>query len=283
MEGIARTMELQVEQIVGSQQQMEFGRLSSQTEQANALTILRSEAGTRKEPEVVQKDTSRMHKSSNPYVPPSLIPHEQNFKETYEVLSEVDISLPLFETMTLLGKTAEFDVFESTKHLIEIFECFGIQDENLEDEHRLASGYFRKSTHVELEDLPTPLVERDSARIEDMVTKLKEDHQVLVGMNLELTTKLDEVCNMLHEVWENFGPNLSITKSPQIHTARQSPPSSKRELAGKSTRSVRGINPTDQKPPNSRDSEKKIAALVLRDISRREKELNPRKLSALFP
>ncbi|KAK1552260.1 hypothetical protein Q3G72_013360 [Acer saccharum] len=228
MEGIARTMELQVEQLVGSQQQIELGRLPSQTEHANALTSLRSgkvisepsppkifnvpiyvlgdssnsyndeelakkEAGTRKEPEVVQKDTSRMHKSSDMYVPPSLIPHEQTFKETYEVLSEVDISLPIFETMTSLGETEEFDVFDSTKHLIEILECFGIQDENLEDEPHLASGYFRESAHVELDDIPTPLFEQDSPRIEDMVTKLKEDHQVVVEMNLELTIKLDEV------------------------------------------------------------------------------------------
>ncbi|KAK1564854.1 hypothetical protein Q3G72_013149 [Acer saccharum] len=233
MEGIARTMELQVEQIMGSQQQMELERLPSQTEQINALTTLRSgkvlsepsppeifnvpiyvsgdssnryndeelankEAGTRKELEVVKEDTSRMHKSSDLYVPPNLIPCEQTFKETYEVLSEVDISLPLFETMTSLGETEEFDVFKSTKHLIEILECFSIQDENLEDKPHLASGYFMKSAHVELEDIPTSLVEQDSPRIEDMVTKLKEDHQV---------------CNMLYVVWEGFGPILSSTEN----------------------------------------------------------------------
>ncbi|KAK1552117.1 hypothetical protein Q3G72_010609 [Acer saccharum] len=100
----------------------------------NVEELANKEAGTRKEPEVVQKDTSRMHKSSDPYIPTSLISCEQTLKETYEVLSKVDISLPLFETMTSLGEMEEFDVFESTKHLIEILECFSIQDENLEDE-----------------------------------------------------------------------------------------------------------------------------------------------------
>ncbi|KAK1558423.1 hypothetical protein Q3G72_002137 [Acer saccharum] len=112
--------------------------------------------------------------------------------------------------MTLLEETAEFDVFESTKHLIEILECFSIQDENLEDEPLLASKNFRESAHVELEDIPTPLVEQDSPRIEDMVTKLKEDHQEVVKMNLELTIKLDEVfryatcCMKFRKVSDSF-------------------------------------------------------------------------------
>ncbi|KAK1558324.1 hypothetical protein Q3G72_001084 [Acer saccharum] len=134
MEGIARTMELQVEQIVGSPQQMELGRLPSQTEQANALTTLRS------------------GDSSNKYNVEELVNKEAGTRtepeETYEVLSEIDINLPLFETMTSLGETEEFDVFESTRHIIEILECFGIQDEKLEDEPLLASGYFRESAHV---------------------------------------------------------------------------------------------------------------------------------------
>ncbi|KAK1588367.1 hypothetical protein Q3G72_022545 [Acer saccharum] len=87
----------------------------------------------------------------------------------------------------------EFDVFESMKHPIENLDCFNIQDVNLENKSRLASGYFMKSAHLELDDIPTPLIEHDSLRIDDMVTKLKENHQVVVRMNLKLTTKLDEV------------------------------------------------------------------------------------------
>ncbi|KAI9170442.1 hypothetical protein LWI28_028081 [Acer negundo] len=68
---------------------------------------------------------------------------------------------------------------------------------------------FKKFAHLEVDDVPTLLVEHDFLRIEDMVTKLNEDHQVVVGMNLELTTKLDKVFNRLHEVWMNFGPILS--------------------------------------------------------------------------
>ena len=140
-----------------------------------------------------------------------------------EVLSEVDINLPLFEvmvplaaevdvfeTMTSLGEMAEFDFFESMKYPIENFKCFSIQDENLEDEPCLASGYFRKSTHLELDDIPTPLVEHDSPRIEDMVTKLKEDHQVVVGMNLELTTKLDEVIKEKNDLREEFEQRMKL-------------------------------------------------------------------------
>ncbi|KAK1562838.1 hypothetical protein Q3G72_017782 [Acer saccharum] len=199
MEGIVRTMELQVEQIVGSQQQMELRRLPSQTEQANALTTLRSGKviSEPSPPEIFNVPIYVSGDSSNRYNVEELANEEAGTRkepeETYEVLSEIDISLPIFETMTSLGETEEFDVLESTKHLIEILECFGIQDEKLEDEPHLASGYFRESTHMELDDFPTPLVEHDSPRMEDMVTKLREDHQVMLEMNLELTTKLDEV------------------------------------------------------------------------------------------
>ncbi|KAK1588280.1 hypothetical protein Q3G72_021625 [Acer saccharum] len=199
MEGIARTMELQVEQIIGSQQQIELGRLPSQPEQANALTTLRSGKviSEPSPPKIFNVPIYVSGDSSNKYNVEELVNEEAGtrieLEETYEVLSEVDINLPLFETMTSLGETEEFDIFESTKHLIEILECFGIQNENLDGEPHLASGYFRESAHVELDDIPTPLVEQDSPRIEDMVTKLTEDHQVMLEMNLKLTTKLDEV------------------------------------------------------------------------------------------
>ena len=49
MEGITKTMELQLRQITGSQQWMEQGRLPSQIEQAKALTTLQS--GKEEKPE----------------------------------------------------------------------------------------------------------------------------------------------------------------------------------------------------------------------------------------
>ena len=49
MEGIVKTMELQLRQITGSQQWMEQGRLPSQIEQAKALTTLQS--GKEEKPE----------------------------------------------------------------------------------------------------------------------------------------------------------------------------------------------------------------------------------------
>ncbi|KAK1568435.1 hypothetical protein Q3G72_024446 [Acer saccharum] len=146
MEGSARTMELQVEQIVGSQQQMELERLPSQTEQANALTSLRSGKvlSEPSPPEIFNVPIYVSGDSSNRYNDEELANKEAGTRtepeETYEVLSEIDINLPLFETMTSLGETEEFDVFKSTRHIIEILECFGIQDEKLEDEPLLASG-----------------------------------------------------------------------------------------------------------------------------------------------
>ncbi|KAK2653043.1 hypothetical protein Ddye_012899 [Dipteronia dyeriana] len=71
--------------------------------------------GTSKGPERGQKDTSRIHKSPNLYVPP--IPFSgrlqktklnQAFKEIYDILSKVNVSLPLFEVIEKMPTYAEF-------------------------------------------------------------------------------------------------------------------------------------------------------------------------------
>ena len=109
MEGVVKTLERQIRQYAEVSQRKEIGRLPSQSEQARAATILRSGkvlsnptpaefsdipvnvsadrevpskndldtqvgTGTSKGPKIGHKDTSRIHKSPNPYVPPIPFP-----------------------------------------------------------------------------------------------------------------------------------------------------------------------------------------------------------------
>ena len=105
MEGVVKTLERQIGQYAEVSQSKEPGKLPSQSEQAKAATVLRSGKvlsnvtpsefsdnpinisvnrevpskndldtqvgiGTSRGPQLGHKDTSRIHKSPNPYVPP---------------------------------------------------------------------------------------------------------------------------------------------------------------------------------------------------------------------
>ncbi|KAK1563193.1 hypothetical protein Q3G72_023742 [Acer saccharum] len=58
---------------------------------------------------------------------------------------------------------------------------------------------------------------------------------------------------MLHEAWEDFGLILSITKSPRVRVARQSPPSRRHELANITVTLCGGTCPAFQKQQTSQD------------------------------
>ncbi|KAK3204533.1 hypothetical protein Dsin_018579 [Dipteronia sinensis] len=83
-----RKMELQIGQLAEANQKREQGKFPSHTEQAKAITILwngfskENSAPVEDEEFKVEKskDTSKIHKSPNPYVPP--VPFQPEFKET---------------------------------------------------------------------------------------------------------------------------------------------------------------------------------------------------------
>ena len=150
MEGVVKTLERQIGQYVEVSQRKEPGRLPSQSEQAKAATVLRSGKvlsnptpaelsdipvnvsadrevpskndldtqigiGTSKGPEIGHRDTSRIHKSPNPYVPPIPFPGrlqksklDQAFREIYDILSKVNVSLPLLEVIEKMPAYAKF-------------------------------------------------------------------------------------------------------------------------------------------------------------------------------
>ena len=71
--------------------------------------------GTSRGPELGQKDTSRIHKYPNPYVPPIPFPGrlqktklDQAFREIYDILSWVNVSLPLLEVIENMPTYAKF-------------------------------------------------------------------------------------------------------------------------------------------------------------------------------
>ena len=138
-----KNMETQIRQIAEALQKHEKGKFPSQPEQAKAMTVFRSgrilENGEIvqdasepivQENEVVDKDTSqekedlvvppsneapRLHKSSNPYVPPIPYPGrlkntklEQSFQDIYDILSKVNVNLPLLDAIQKMPSYVKF-------------------------------------------------------------------------------------------------------------------------------------------------------------------------------
>ena len=148
VEASIKNLETQMGQIVDAVRKNEPGRFPSQSEQAKALTVLRSgrvldtevvrgqqKEGTRGSEEVSEKETnaeeevvvetpkktSVLHKSSDPYVPPPPyvppIPFpgrlkrdklSKAFKEIFDVLSKVHVNLPLLEMIEKMPAYAKF-------------------------------------------------------------------------------------------------------------------------------------------------------------------------------
>ena len=71
--------------------------------------------GTSRGPELGHKDTFQIHKSPNPYVPPIPFPGrlqksklDQAFREIYDILSKVNVSLPLLEVIEKMPVYTKF-------------------------------------------------------------------------------------------------------------------------------------------------------------------------------
>ncbi|KAH6767538.1 hypothetical protein C2S52_018521 [Perilla frutescens var. hirtella] len=80
------------------------GKLPSQPEQAQAITILRRGKEPEKENEEGKKPT--LHKATNPYTPPIPFPsrlrnekQDTQFQEFYKLLSKVNVNLPLLDVI----------------------------------------------------------------------------------------------------------------------------------------------------------------------------------------
>ncbi|CAL9020190.1 unnamed protein product [Prunus brigantina] len=122
-------MEIQLGQIADSLNQREPGKFPSQPnvnpkhhEQAKAITVLRSgkvfdnKVGNE---EAIPIGTStispQMHKAKNPYLPPIPFPgrlatskHDKSFAEIYDILSKVNVNLPLLDMIRNMPTYAKF-------------------------------------------------------------------------------------------------------------------------------------------------------------------------------
>ncbi|XP_019177862.1 PREDICTED: uncharacterized protein LOC109173058 [Ipomoea nil] len=133
-----RKLEVQVGQLAEAMQGHVPGKLPSQPEEAKVLTVLRSgkvieksvKANTTSKPvEIVEKlhvddnnkDEPQLHKSDNPYVPPkSYVPpvpfpgrlqnskFDKSFAEIYDLLSKVNVNLPLLDMIKNMTAYAKF-------------------------------------------------------------------------------------------------------------------------------------------------------------------------------
>ncbi|XP_019157162.1 PREDICTED: uncharacterized protein LOC109153743 [Ipomoea nil] len=134
-----RKLEVQVGQLAEAMQGHVPGKLPSQPEEAKVLTVLRSgkvieksvKANTTSEPaEIVEKlhvddnnnkHEPQLHKSDNPYVPPkSYVPpvpfpgrlqnskFDKSFAEIYDLLSKVNVNLPLLDMIKNMPAYAKF-------------------------------------------------------------------------------------------------------------------------------------------------------------------------------
>ncbi|XP_031120199.1 uncharacterized protein LOC116023344 [Ipomoea triloba] len=138
-EASMRKLEVQVGQIAEALQGHVLGKLPSQPEEAKVMTVLRSgrvienvvkENTTSKQAEIVEnlnvdndanKDEPKLHKSNDPYVPPKPcappVPFpgrlknskfDRSFSEIYDLLSKVNVNLPLLDMIKNMPAYAKF-------------------------------------------------------------------------------------------------------------------------------------------------------------------------------
>ncbi|XXG69333.1 hypothetical protein AAC387_Pa06g2228 [Persea americana] len=83
-------------------------------------------------------------------------------------------------SMTILGQTAEFEVFESMKKPFVGCDCFNIRVAEDVNEPHSSLGDYITLFPCEIADNWIPLLKHDSFSYEEIINQLKKDNRVLV-------------------------------------------------------------------------------------------------------
>ena len=114
-------------------------------------------------------------------------------------------------SMTVLGQTVEFEVFESMKNPLKGSVCFNITSAEQDDEPHSTFGEYVALAHSEVTN-KTPLLKHDSSSYDDTIAQLKEENRELVEKNFELTTKLDEALEENYALQDKIEDDFSLVK-----------------------------------------------------------------------